>query len=120
KLKIVLKNLIGNAVKYTPEGCITVKVQGEARGVEITVSDTGIGIPPEALGLIFEPFRQAESVLTRSQGVAGLGHHIVKRLLEFLGGTVSVESKVGCGSMFRVWVPRESPIPSEVSSEAVF
>ena len=119
KLKIVLKNLIGNAVKFTTEGRITVAVQGYRQGVEITVSDTGSGIPAEALGLIFEPFQQAESAMTRSQGGTGLGLYIVKRLLELLGGTVVVESEVGRGSTFRVWVPRESPASSEVSSETV-
>lgn len=116
KLKVVLKNLIGNAVKFTQEGCITIAVQGSPLGVEITVSDTGIGIPPEALGLIFEPFRQAESTSTRAHGGTGLGLHIVRRLLELLGGTVTVESEVGRGSTFRVWVPRERPGSSEIAS----
>ena len=119
KLKVVLKNLIGNAVKFTKEGRITVEVQGGPRGVAINVSDTGIGIPPEALEVIFEPFRQAESVITRSHGGTGLGLYIVKRLLELLGGTVAVESEVGHGSMFRVWVPKESPASPKVSSDAV-
>jgi PAS domain S-box-containing protein len=119
KLKVVLKNLIGNAVKFTKEGCITVAAQAARLGVEITVSDTGRGIPAEALGLIFEPFQQAESALTRSQGGTGLGLYIVRRLLELLGGTVSVESEVGHGSTFRVWVPSESPAAPGLSSETM-
>jgi PAS domain S-box-containing protein len=118
KLKVVLKNLIGNAVKFTKEGGITVAVQGDGQGVEIRVSDTGMGIAPEALELIFEPFRQADESITRAHGGTGLGLHIVKRLLELLGGTVTVESEVGRGSTFRVWVPRGSPVSIEASSGA--
>ncbi len=109
KLKVVLRNLIGNAVKFTPQGSITVKAFPQNGGVEIQVSDTGIGIPSEAVAVIFEPFRQVESAATSRQSGAGLGLHIVKRLLELLGGTVSVESEVGRGSTFRVWAPGESP-----------
>jgi signal transduction histidine kinase len=106
KLKIILKNLIGNAVKFTPSGSITVAVQRYEGGVEFRVTDTGIGIPPEALGLIFEPFRQIEHAATHQYGGTGLGLHIVKRLLEMVGGTIAVESEVGRGSTFRVWVPQ--------------
>ncbi len=109
KLKVVLKNLIGNAVKFTKEGSITVKAFLNDGGITISVTDTGIGIPQEALGLIFEPFRQIENSATHHShhyGGTGLGLHIVKRLLEVLGGTIMVESEVGQGSTFRVWVPQ--------------
>jgi PAS domain S-box-containing protein len=112
KLKVVLRNLIGNAVKFTPQGSITVQASPKRGGVEVRVSDTGIGISPDALAVIFEPFRQVESAATQQYGGAGLGLHIVKRLLELLGGTVAVESEVGQGSTFCVWVPnaREATI----------
>ncbi len=105
KLKVVLKNLIGNAVKFTEQGNITVAVHGWEEGVEVRVTDTGIGIPPEALAVIFEPFRQVESALLHRHQGTGLGLHIVKRLLELLSGTVTVDSVVGHGSRFRVRLP---------------
>ena len=106
KLKIVLKNLIGNAVKFTPRGSITVAARSAADGVKFCVTDTGIGIPREALGVIFEPFRQIEHSAIRQHSGTGLGLHIVKRLLEILGGTITVESEVGQGSTFLIWVPK--------------
>ena len=102
KLKVVIKNLIGNAIKFTKEGSITVGTQTHAGGVEIRVIDTGIGIAPESLPVIFEPFQQLDE--TRGQGT-GLGLHIVKRMLALLGGSITVDSEVGRGSTFCVWVP---------------
>jgi PAS domain S-box-containing protein len=107
KLKVMVKNLLGNAVKFTPQGRITVQAQCCEGGVEFCVADTGIGIPRDALAMIFEPFRQVEG--EGSQHGTGLGLHIVKRLMELLGGTVAVESEVGKGSTFRVWVPGGRP-----------
>jgi PAS domain S-box-containing protein len=107
KLKIVIKNLIHNAVKFTEQGSITVDVRPCTGGAEVCVSDTGIGIAPEVLPVIFEPFRQADSSTTRHYGGIGLGLYIVRQFLELLGGTITVESKVGHGSTFRVLIPTE-------------
>lgn len=104
-LKVVLKNLISNAVKFTEIGSVIVKAHRKNDGLEISVADTGIGIAQENLPLIFEPFRQIESPLTRQHGGIGLGLYIVKRLLGILGGSIKVESEVGKGSTFRVWIP---------------
>jgi signal transduction histidine kinase len=106
KLKVVVKNLLSNAAKFTTEGGITVAVEEQRGGVELRVTDTGIGIPVDAQALIFEPFRQVDGSDTRPYTGSGLGLHIVKRLLEVLGGTITVESVVGQGSTFRVWLPR--------------
>jgi PAS domain S-box-containing protein len=105
KIKVVLKNLVGNAVKFTEVGAITVSVQASAGGVEIRVHDTGIGIASDLLPIIFEPFRQATG---QHHGGVGLGLYIVRRLLGELGGTVDVESTPGRGSTFCVWVPRRA------------
>ncbi len=104
KLKVILKNLIRNAVKFTPAGNITVAVDGDLNGIIFSVADTGIGIAPEALTLIFEPFQQLES-RQDPPGGTGLGLYIVKRLVSVLGGAVTVESEVGRGSTFRIWIP---------------
>src|SRR5262245_5590177 len=106
KFKVVLRNLVGNAVKFTPHGSVTVQVSAERGGIGISVTDTGIGIPQEAYSLIFEPFQQIEHPLAPRAGGVGLGLHIVKQLLTLLGGTVTVESVVGQGSTFRVWIPQ--------------
>jgi PAS domain S-box-containing protein len=117
KVKMVIKNLIGNAVKFTEQGSIAVEAHGHRGGVEISVSDTGIGIAPEELRNIFEPFLQVERSTTRRYEGIGLGLHIVKRLLEMLGGTVEVKSEVGHGSTFCVWLPNDrDPTTSQLDS----
>jgi signal transduction histidine kinase len=105
KIKIVVRNLVGNAVKFTAQGGITVRARAASGGIEISVADTGIGIPPEQCGAIFAPFFQIDGSETRRYEGSGLGLHIVKRLLDLLGGTVAVESELGRGSTFRVWLP---------------
>ncbi len=107
KLRLVLKNIVTNAFKFTEEGRVVVEAQRCGPAVEIAVSDTGVGIPPDSLAVIFEPFRQVDGSATRRYGGVGLGLHIVRRLLDLLGGTVTVESAVGRGSTFRVRLPVE-------------
>jgi signal transduction histidine kinase len=107
KLKTVVRNLLSNAVKFTKEGSVTVEARPRDDGVEISVTDTGIGIAPEIRPVIFDLFQQGDSSATRYHGGVGLGLYIVQRMLELLGGTIEVESEVGKGSTFRVWVPVE-------------
>jgi PAS domain S-box-containing protein len=105
KLQLVMKNLLSNAMKFTAEGRVTVSACQRSAGVEIDVADTGIGIAPDVLPIIFEPFQQGDRGLTRGYGGVGLGLYIVRRLVELLGGTITVDSEVGHGSTFRVWLP---------------
>jgi len=105
----VLLNLLGNAIKFTVQGSVRTTVRSAGRGVEIRVTDTGIGISPEALPRIFDEFRQADAGTTRKFGGSGLGLAIAKRLVEMQGGTIAGESRVGAGSAFTVWLPAAGP-----------
>jgi signal transduction histidine kinase/PAS domain-containing protein len=105
KLKVIVKNLIENALKFTDAGFVRVTVQGKDGGIEIKVSDSGIGIPPEAQSAIFEAFRQVDGSSTRRHGGVGLGLYIVHRLLEMLGGTIDLVSAPNQGATFSVWIP---------------
>ena len=103
----ILTNLIGNAIKYTIEGNVTVKINTEITEnnnaiINLAVIDTGIGIPENKLAAIFEKFSQADASTTRKYGGTGLGLAITKHLVELMGGNISVESEVGKGSIFRV------------------
>ena len=107
KLKVVLKNLIDNAMKFTDAGEVRITARAVGEGVELAVIDTGIGIAPEALPIIFDAFRQVDGSMTRRHGGVGLGLHLAHRLVELLGGKIEVESAPGRGSTFRVWIPRQ-------------
>ncbi|MCZ6561859.1 MAG: GAF domain-containing protein, partial [Deltaproteobacteria bacterium] len=109
KLQQILQNLINNAIKFTEKGSVTILAQHlpETEVIEFKVADTGIGIPSEALPLLFEKFYQLDSSDTRSHGGAGLGLYIVKQFINLLGGTVRVETEPGRGSTFVVTVPVE-------------
>ena len=116
KLKIVLKNLIGNALKFTPRGEVVASCLHQGAQCVFTVRDTGIGIPPEALPHVFDMFRQVDSSDRRSYSGAGLGLYIVRSFLTQLGGEVHVESEVGRGTTFRVVVPLE-PVRSTLTAD---
>ena len=110
KLQLILQNLIDNAIKFTTEGRITISADRQHRQntVAFTVSDTGEGIDPHKISIIFEMFRQMDSSVTRPHGGIGLGLYIVKQLTELLGGRVSVRSQLRKGSAFTVSLPLQS------------
>jgi signal transduction histidine kinase len=112
KLKMVLRNLLTNAIKFTERGTVSLQAQPKDGGVLLAVRDTGPGIPAESLQAVFEPFEQAHGVESRSKGGVGLGLYLVRRLTGVLGGTVFVESEVERGSTFHVWLPRDPGPPS--------
>ncbi len=114
KLGLALKNLIHNAVKFTEEGRVAVDAHAADGSIEISVIDTGIGIAPDVLPIIFEPFRQGDPSLTRRHGGAGLGLYVTRQLLDLLGGRIAVESEPGRGSTFRVWLPAFASAPPTV------
>ncbi len=107
KLKLVVRNLVDNALKFTPAGTVTVSVQDdpETEHCAISVRDTGIGIAAADIPSIFEMFRQLESTRPAARGV-GLGLYLVRRYTELMGGKVRVESTPGGGSTFTVDLPR--------------
>jgi signal transduction histidine kinase len=105
RLRQILLNLLGNAVKFTPKGEVSVNVEllgldDDVARLRFEVRDSGIGIPANKLDLLFNPFTQADSSTTRKYGGTGLGLSIVKRLTELMGGEVGVESREGQGSRF--------------------
>jgi len=105
RLRQILTNLVGNAIKFTDEGEVAVTVQpdGGAGGtglLQFTVSDTGVGIPEAKLKMIFEPFTQADTSTTRKFGGTGLGLTISSRLVEMMGGKIWAESEAGRGTKF--------------------
>jgi two-component system sensor histidine kinase/response regulator len=109
RLRQILLNLIGNALKFTSEGEIGLKVQTELveerfATLRFTVSDTGVGISPEKLSSIFDSFSQADTSTTREFGGTGLGLTISRRLIEMMGGRIWVESELGVGSRFHFTV----------------
>jgi len=105
RLRQVLLNLLGNAVKFTPAGEVVLRVKPGSDGpdaLSVSVSDTGIGIGEASLAVVFEPFRQADDGSNRRFGGSGLGLAISRQLVEAMGGRVAVESRLGQGSRFTV------------------
>lgn len=115
RLQQVLWNLLSNAVKFTPEGGrVELRIEAQDRNnVEISVADTGKGIAPEFLPVVFDRFWQADSSVPRPQGGLGLGLSLVKHLVEMHGGTVAAASGgIGRGATFRVTLPRAQNLPA--------
>ncbi|MGU7816133.1 ATP-binding protein [Burkholderia sp. AW49-1] len=110
RIRQILVNLVGNAIKFTSTGRVTIEVDEWPRGdgavdIALTVEDTGIGIAPARIDEIFDLFGQADSTIARRFGGTGLGLALCKRYVEMMGGTIAVDSLPGVGSTFRVTLP---------------
>ncbi len=126
RLRQVLTNLVGNAIKFTEKGLVVIRItrnreSNKAGSLLISVTDSGIGIPAEKLPTLFDPFSQADTSITRKYGGTGLGLAIVDRLVRLMGGAVSVHSEPGRGSTFSFtaeFAVREASASSSESREA--
>jgi signal transduction histidine kinase len=112
KISQILRNFISNALKFTEQGAVTVSARADAGMIAFSVADTGIGISPDNLQLIFEEFSQIEHPLQRKSKGTGLGLPLCRKLADLLGGRVEVESTIGAGSTFTLILPqRYQPTP---------
>jgi two-component system, sensor histidine kinase and response regulator len=124
RLRQVLMNLVGNSIKFTERGDVVVRIvpstqTSEGCQLQFSVSDTGIGIAPEKLSLIFDPFAQADGSTTRRYGGTGLGLTISSRIVKLMGGNIQAESEPGKGSVFTFVARFDAPqTPREQSSAA--
>lgn len=119
RLRQVINNLLSNAVKFTPKGGITIEVGQNTpeapTQVWCAISDTGIGIAPENQAIIFDEFRQVDGTTTREYGGTGLGLAITRKLVELMGGEITVRSAIGAGSTFTFWLPVAPGTPDSSS-----
>ncbi|MEW5728648.1 MAG: ATP-binding protein [Pseudomonadota bacterium] len=119
RLRQILLNLLGNAVKFTNRGRVTLRVVATGPSVSFTVEDTGIGITPDQMSHLFTPFSQADGSISRRFGGTGLGLAICRRLAEVLGGTLTVTSAPGRGSAFTLDIPMPMAEPAPPVAEEV-
>ncbi|MES9862631.1 MAG: ATP-binding protein [Candidatus Thiodiazotropha sp. LLP2] len=115
RLRQILINLVGNAIKFTDHGEVSVKIQKHAHknnriGLQITIQDSGIGISQQQQDQLFQPFQQCDGSITRNYGGTGLGLVIAKRLINLMGGTISLKSTLGDGSTFTIMIYLTKPL----------
>lgn len=119
RLKEIIFNLLSNGIKFTPEqGQVTLRVWREKHQIVFQVEDTGIGIAEAEIPLLFEKFKQLENFRERTHGGTGLGLALTKKLVELHGGSIEVESALGEGAMFTVYLPETTPIKPHFEAKA--
>ena len=121
RLRQILVNLLSNAVKFTEKGRVVIsvfsrKLEGDNYEIHFAVKDTGIGVPEDKLGRLFQSFSQVDASTTRRYGGTGLGLVISKRLVEMMGGKIWIESEVGTGSTFHFTIQAESTLEEPVDT----
>jgi heavy metal sensor kinase len=110
RLRELFMNLLDNAIRYTPApGVVSVSLRREGQMAVVAITDTGVGIPAEDIPFIFERFYRVDKSRSRTEGGSGLGLAICRHIVEAHGGKIEVESQVGAGSTFSVWLPIQSP-----------
>ncbi len=119
KLRQNLFNLLSNASKFTENGTITLTVAKQESEVRFTVSDTGIGMTADQIARLFQPFVQADASTTRKYGGTGLGLTITQRLCQMMGGDIWVQSELGQGSTFTMWLPERLQHGETLKSPAI-
>ncbi|MGQ9681708.1 MAG: ATP-binding protein [Anaerolineae bacterium] len=117
RLEQVLTNLVSNAIKFTPQGSVTVRAYDWGDAVQVSVTDTGIGIPADRLERVFDRFFQVDGSATRAYRGAGLGLTICKHIVEYHGGRIWAESQVGRGSTFHIVLPKTQPSPDQLAMD---
>ncbi|HTJ97334.1 MAG TPA: HAMP domain-containing sensor histidine kinase, partial [Rhodocyclaceae bacterium] len=106
-----LLNLVSNAVKYSEQGTVTIRLKNEAERVVIQVEDTGIGMAPEAMAKLFQPFERIDTHLRIKTPGTGLGLYLTRKIVtDLLQGGIDASSKVGQGSIFTLWIPHKLPM----------
>ncbi len=118
RLQQILFNLLGNAIKFTEKGSVTLSLSQKAGRLHLAVKDTGIGIPPEKLSQIFEAFSQGDGSIERQFGGTGLGLTITRQLVELHKGYIDVQSELGKGSVFTISLPWKA-VPEEAQVEGL-
>ncbi|MBU2510109.1 response regulator [bacterium] len=119
RLQQILYNLVGNAIKFTQKGTVSISASTQNSMVAIEIADTGIGIPGDQFEAIFEPFTQLDSTAARQQSGTGIGLSVTRQLIELHGGSISVTSEPGKGSRFTVLLPSagKQAIPAEATMD---
>src|SRR5262249_21682741 len=105
RVRQIVTNLVGNAIKFTQHGEVAVRVAPSPEGLRLSVEDSGIGMDEATLARLFQPFTQANGSMARRYGGTGLGLVITRQLVEVMGGTIDVRSRAGVGTRFEVVLP---------------